>query len=95
LGSFVAPQYALSAEQTLVQVCNEAIADAGQWIIEQHLNYAGRGQTTPVSIVSYLRRRMHVLRTQDMETIGRSKISDMNILQLKTYSSMQLERFDR
>jgi hypothetical protein len=48
-GCFVTPQYALSAEHVHdeIQVYNGEIADVGQWTIEQHLNYAWRGQTTP------------------------------------------------
>ena len=48
-GCFVSPRCALSAEQVHdeIQVYNGEIAAVGQWTIEQHLNYAWRGQTTP------------------------------------------------
>src|ERR1700730_14618747 len=39
----------LAAEQVHdeIQVYNAEIAEVGQWTIEQHLNYASRGQTQP------------------------------------------------
>jgi hypothetical protein len=40
---------ALAADQVHdeIQVYNAEIADVGQWTVEQHLNYAGVGQTQP------------------------------------------------
>ena len=47
--SCCSPLVALGAEQVHdeIQVYNAEIADVGQWTIEQHLNYAWRGQTQP------------------------------------------------
>jgi hypothetical protein len=45
----VTPRPALTAEQVHdeIEVYNAEIAEVGQWTIEQHLNYAWRGQTQP------------------------------------------------
>ncbi len=41
------PAFAVDQVHDEIQVYNAAIADVGQWIYEQHLNYAAVGQTQP------------------------------------------------
>jgi len=43
----ITPAFAADQVHDEIQVYNAEIADVGQWTIEQHLNYAAVGQTTP------------------------------------------------